>query len=113
MTNYDKLVKRLRANHDCINSLYGPQNTVHGDAADTIEALTILATQPAAPKPNAYLDALVDEIGASVDFFDRIKGLTEDEKIAVGHDHWDRIESAARKFIVALRSCGPLKGGEA
>jgi hypothetical protein len=45
-----------------------------------------------------------DELRRAVEFFDRVKAASEDEKIAVGHDHWDRLESAARDAVAPLQA---------
>ena len=39
----------------------------------------------------------------AVEFFDKLKVATEGEKTAVGHDHWDRLESAVR-YVAALNT---------
>lgn len=39
------------------------------------------------------------ELRNAIAFFDKVKGATEAEKIAVGTNHWDRLEAAARKAI--------------
>jgi len=43
-----------------------------------------------------HLDPKLVELKDAVAFFDRVAGASDDEKIAVGHDHWDRLEAAAR-----------------
>lgn len=45
----------------------------------------------------AKLEAFVENARAGIDFFDRIKDLPADERIAVGTDHWDWIEKIARR----------------
>jgi hypothetical protein len=39
----------------------------------------------------------IQEIKNAIRFLDRVNNSSEDEKIAVGRDHWDWLETAARK----------------
>lgn len=44
----------------------------------------------------------VEDLRDAVAFFDRVKGSSQADKIAVGSDHWDRLEKAARKLVAEL-----------
>lgn len=39
------------------------------------------------------------ELHAALDFFDRVKAAPERDRIAVGTDHWDRLEAATRGVV--------------
>jgi hypothetical protein len=41
------------------------------------------------------------ELQSAIDFFDRVRASPDRDQIAVGHDHWDRLEKAARRCIPA------------
>jgi len=43
-----------------------------------------------------WLGALAD-LRRAVEFFDKVKAGTQAEQIAVGQDHWDWLERAARR----------------
>lgn len=57
---------------------------------------------PIYPAPDA-LRVAAEEVADAVDFFDRVKAATQDEQIAVGRDHWNRLEAAARR-LAALQA---------
>ncbi|WP_286951483.1 MULTISPECIES: hypothetical protein [Brevundimonas] len=61
------------------------------------------------PAPDALRGAL-EEARDAVDFFDRVKAATQAEQIAVGRDHWTRMEAALRR-LAALQA--EQKGGAA
>lgn len=46
----------------------------------------------------------------AIAFFDKVKNATQDEQIAVGTDHWDRLERAVRSLIPAAPA--PNQDGE-
>lgn len=46
------------------------------------------------------------ELARAIKFFDEVRASSEDERIAVGSDHWDWLISAARKVA---RSADNLK----
>lgn len=48
-------------------------------------------------------DAVMAEARDAVAFLDKVRAAKPDEKIAVGHDHWDRAEAALRA-VAALSS---------
>ena len=52
-------------------------------------------------------EALKDSSDA-IDFFDKVKAASRDEQNAVGTDHWDWLEKAARKARAALSNAGGL-----
>lgn len=39
------------------------------------------------------------ELRDAVAFFDKVRAASADEQIAVGTDHWDRLEAAARNLV--------------
>lgn len=39
------------------------------------------------------------ELRNALDFLDRVRKATLDEQIAVGTDHWERLEAAARRIV--------------
>jgi hypothetical protein len=43
------------------------------------------------------MKAALKDLRRAVQFFDRVKEASLDEKIAVGTDHWDWLEKAARR----------------
>lgn len=71
---------------------------------------SIPALHPAPTDRVAELEAALREARDAVDFFDRVKASTQDEQIAVGRDHWNRMEAALRS--VALFSAQPRAKGE-
>lgn len=50
---------------------------------------------------HSKLDVAIDRLRQAVDFFDRVKASTAAERTAVGRDHWDWLESAARDVVKA------------
>lgn len=44
----------------------------------------------------------IEQVRAAVAFFDQVKTATPDEKIAVGSDHWEWLELAARSVVAAF-----------
>lgn len=67
-----------------------------------------LGAQLYAAPPSGEVERLrivLREARDAVEFFDKVKGATEAEKIAVGTDHWDRLEAA-------IRACAALSDGE-
>lgn len=51
-----------------------------------------------APQPKEAAEAAMAELADAVSFLDRVRSLGEDERLAVGTDHWDRLEAAARRL---------------
>lgn len=51
------------------------------------------------------LERAARNLKAAVEFFDRVEASTETEKLAVGTDHWDWLELAAR----TVASLAPAK----
>ena len=49
------------------------------------------------------MEEAVQEVRDAVAFVDRVRAATEAEKNAVGTDHWDRLESAARQLAAIPR----------
>jgi hypothetical protein len=47
--------------------------------------------------------ALLD-LKNAVEFFDKVQASSEEEKIAVGHDHWDWLISAAKAVTAEVKS---------
>jgi hypothetical protein len=47
------------------------------------------------------LELAADECRRAVEFFDRVQSSSGDEKIAVGRDHFDWLERAARRAAAA------------
>lgn len=45
--------------------------------------------------------ALLHELRNAVAFLDKVRAASEDERIAVGQDHWERLEAAARALVSA------------
>lgn len=41
----------------------------------------------------------IDELKESLEFFDKVKQSSQEEQIAVGTDHWNWLETAARKVV--------------
>lgn len=41
----------------------------------------------------------IEEMKKALEFFDLVKAAPENERIAVGQDHWDWLESAARRVV--------------
>lgn len=41
----------------------------------------------------------ISNVHEAVLFFDRVKAATSDERTAVGRDHWDWLETAARLIV--------------
>lgn len=41
------------------------------------------------------------ELSQALEFFDNVRAAPEEERIAVGTDHWDWLESAARRCVAA------------
>lgn len=75
--------------------------------ADDIPAILALLS-PAAPDAGGGEDRMriaVREAADAVDFFDRVKASSQAEQIAVGRDHWDRLEAAIRA-VAALQPGG-------
>lgn len=46
---------------------------------------------------NADLAMALLELKNAIEFFDRVRASSEDERVAVGQDHWNWLENAARK----------------
>lgn len=72
------------------------------------DAVQLMAIIDASRTPAADADRVriaVEEVADAVDFFDRVKASTQAEQIAVGRDHWNRLEAAARA-VAALKSEG-------
>lgn len=79
---------------------------IHADALMGIaEALS--NRRPSVSGEGALADAAI-EVRDALDFFDRVKAASADEQIAVGTDHWDRLEAAARRVAAALST--PTEG---
>lgn len=53
---------------------------------------------PEAAEKWERIEPLVREAREAIDFFDRVRSSPDDERIAVGSDHWDWIESVIRKI---------------
>lgn len=67
--------------------------------------VSIVYAQPH-PSQQAGTEALntaLQEAADAVEFFDRVKSASLDERIAVGPDHWNRMEAALRS-LAALTS---------
>lgn len=47
------------------------------------------------------LDKAIDNLERAIQFFDQVKNALPDERIAVGTDHRDWLESAARDVVKA------------
>jgi hypothetical protein len=45
------------------------------------------------------LKAALSELSEAVQFFDKVNAASEDERIAVGSDHHDWLERAAKKVV--------------
>lgn len=52
--------------------------------------------------------ALAD-LRRAVEFFDKVKASTGQERAAVGRDHWDWLESAARNAAEAFASTSAIQ----
>ena len=79
-----------------------------GDGEGWPSKLEIETCAQCAPPPAADEDRVriaVEEMADAVDFFDSVKASSQTEQIAVGRDHWNRLEAAARA-VAALRSEG-------
>ena len=50
------------------------------------------------------LELAADECRRAVEFMDRVRASSDAEKNAVGNDHWDWLERAARKVAEAAPS---------
>ena len=57
-------------------------------------------TRPSEVRSDALLDAS-RELARALDFYDRVQASSEDERIAVGRDHYDWVFRAARKAASA------------
>lgn len=47
------------------------------------------------------LELAVGNLRSALDFLDRVQASTGDERTAVGTDHWDWLEKAARRVVAA------------
>ncbi|AFU88206.1 hypothetical protein CcrColossus_gp336 [Caulobacter phage CcrColossus] len=68
----------------------------------------ILAGERKSAEPRA-----LEEARDAVQFYDRVQRASADEKIAVGHDHWDRLIKAIRGVVSLLpgeRFIDPVSG---
>ena len=59
----------------------------------------------------AELLVAVRELKHALDFFDRAQSASEDERIAVGRDHYDWVFKAA-KLVVSVKTNANLTGGQ-
>lgn len=59
----------------------------------TTEALEIIETYD--------MSLALVELEQALAFFDRVKQSSEEERCAVGADHWDWLEQAARRVVEA------------
>lgn len=69
-------------------SLQGIEGLLHRLAMSE-EALRIVSKRQGA----------INELREAITFFDRVKVAPENERIAVGQDHWNWLEAAARKVV--------------
>lgn len=53
-------------------------------------------------KDNDSLAFSCKQLVKAVDFFDKVKASSEEEKVAVGTDHWDWLVSAAKDVVKAF-----------
>ena len=74
--------------------------------SDMVAQLAALASPPVSERERE-LEGALREARDAVDFFDRVKASTQDEQIAVGRDHWNRMEAALR--AVAVLTAQPEK----
>lgn len=63
-----------------------------------------------APAAEGGRDIALTEARDAIDFLDRVRAASPAEQIAVGHDHWDRVEAALR--AVAALSPPAAEGKE-
>lgn len=69
-------------------------------AAKPKHSVLPIAAPPANEGP---LPGALAELQRSIEFFQKVTSAPEAEKIAVGHDHWDRLLAAARAVVSALK----------
>ena len=56
---------------------------------------------PRSPGCSTATDRAITELAEAIDFMDRVRTASEDDRIAVGSDHWNWLESAARKVVAS------------
>lgn len=97
------LEKAFRKTAVGFSTSYRPtMNAVH-------TVLAALASPPISERERE-LEGALREARDAVDFFDRVKAATQDEQIAVGRDHWNRMEAALR--TVAALTAQPAEEGK-
>lgn len=52
------------------------------------------------------LKSQLDWLVRAVDFMDRVRSASEEEKIAVGSDHWNMLEQSARDVVKSYKENG-------
>lgn len=50
------------------------------------------------------------ELREAIEFFDKVQASSADEKLAVGRDHWDWLEAAARQVAMIEPNLPPARG---
>ncbi len=71
--------------------------------------------QPKTRHSEVRSDALLDasrELARALDFYDRVQTSSEDERIAVGRDHYDWVFRAARKVASASNASASISSDE-
>lgn len=59
------------------------------------------------PAAEGKEDAVLAEARDAIDFLDRVRAASPAEQIAVGHDHWDRVEKALRAVAALSHTPAP------
>ena len=57
-------------------------------------------------RENAALREVVAYSRDAIDFYDKVQAASQDEKVAVGQDHWNWLIEAARRARAALAGSG-------
>ena len=52
------------------------------------------------------LDGRIENLERALSFFDQVQASSEDERIAVGQDHYDWVFRAARDVVLAAKGRG-------
>lgn len=87
-----------------------------GPKRETLEEAIAAWNRRAAPAPSSLAGGedmtarqiALAEAKDAVAFFDQVKAASQDEKIAVGRDHWNRLEAAIRA-VAALSPEAPAR----
>lgn len=91
-----------------VGAIYAAANLIRLQAAELrrleVEVARVRADKDAAyAERNRVVAAALADLTRAIEFFDLVKTSTAAEKAAVGSDHWDWLQRAAREVVAAAK----------